>query len=151
MMIRIFITAVLYLISLLTQAQGNSSQENQSIFEPSFAIEVMIGQMKSDEGTVYFGLYASEKDFANRNYMQGKKVKADKDGVVVSFENIPKGVYAISCFYDANDNGKMDFDQNGMPMEDYGSTNNVMNFGPPRFSDAKFEVSDKDLTFEIRF
>jgi uncharacterized protein (DUF2141 family) len=150
-MIRIFITAVLYLISLLTQAQGNSSQEKQLVDEASFAIEVMIGQMKSDEGTVYFGLYASEKDFTNRNYMQGKKVKADKDGVVVSFENIPRGVYAISCFYDANDNGKMDFDPNGMPLEEYGATNNVMNFGPPRFSDAKFEVSDKDLTFEIRF
>jgi len=150
-MIRIFITAVLYLISLLTQAQGNSSQENKLVDEPSFSIEVKIGQMKSDKGTVYFGLYASEKDFVNRNYMQGKKVKADKDGVVVSFENIPKGVYAVSCFYDANDNGKMDFDHKGLPMEDYGVTNNVVQFGPPRFSDAKFEVSDKDLTFEIRF
>jgi len=151
MMIRIFITAVLYLITLLTQAQGNSNQENQLVTEPSFSIEVAISQLNSDKGTVYFGLYASAEDFANRNYMQSKKVKADKDGVVVSFDKIPKGVYAISCFYDANDNGKMDFDSNGMPMEDYGSTNNIMYPGPPRFSDAKFEVSDKDLTFEIRF
>ena len=44
----------------------------------------------------------------------------------------------------------MDFNTNGMPIEDYGSSNNVMNFGPPRFSDAKFVVSDKDLTFEIK-
>ena len=151
MMIRIFITAVLYLITLLTQAQGNSIQENQLVPEPFFTIKIMISQMNSDKGTVYFGLYASEKDFANRNYMQGKKVKAHKDGVDVSFENIPKGVYAVSCFYDENDNGRMDFDSNGMPLEDYGSTNNVMNMGPPRFNDAKFEVSDKDLTFEIRF
>ena len=151
MMIRIFITAVLYLIALLTQAQGNSIQENQLVPEPSFTIKVMISQMKSDKGTVYFGIYASEKDFSNRNYMQGKKVKAHKDGVDVSFENIPKGCYAVSCFYDENDNGKMDFDSNGMPIEDYGSTNNVMHMGPTRFNDAKFEVSDKDLTFEIRF
>ena len=45
----------------------------------------------------------------------------------------------------------MDFENNGMPLEDYGATNNVMNYGPPRFEDAKFELKDKDLTFEIKF
>jgi uncharacterized protein (DUF2141 family) len=37
-----------------------------------------------------------------------------------------------------------------MPLEDYGATNNVMNYGPPQFNDAKFELKDKDLTFEIK-
>ena len=97
-MIRIFITAILYVISLFTQAQGNSNQE-----------------------------------------------------LAVTFDHVTEGVYSIPCFYDENDNGKIDFNVNGMPLEDYGVSNKVMNFGPPRFSDAKFEVSDKDLTFEIRF
>lgn len=150
-MIRIFITTVLYLISLLTQAQANSTQDSEFSSDTSISISVSVNELNSDVGTVYFGLYASEEDFANQKYIQGKKVKADKEGVVITFENVTKGVYAVSCFYDNNDNGKMDFDSNGMPMEDYGSTNNIMSLGPPRFSDAKFEVSDKDLTFEIRF
>ena len=45
----------------------------------------------------------------------------------------------------------MDFRENGMPIEDYGASNNVMNFGPPNFSDAKFTVTDKDLELNIRF
>ena len=45
----------------------------------------------------------------------------------------------------------MDFQPNGMPLENYGMSNNPMNFGPPEFDQAKFEVSDKDVTLEIRF
>ena len=150
-MIRIFITAVLYLISLLTQAQGNSAQEHQLNTEPSFTIKTMVSQINNDTGTVYFALFRSEEDFNNRKHLEVKTVKADKNGVAVIFEHVTEGVYAITCFYDENDNGKMDFNGNGMPLEYYGASNNVMNLGPPRFSDAKFEVSDKDLTFEIRF
>ncbi|MDX1462028.1 MAG: DUF2141 domain-containing protein, partial [Marinirhabdus sp.] len=46
--------------------------------------------------------------------------------------------------------GRMDFEANGMPKENYGVSNNVMNFGPPQWSDAKFEVSTAPLNMEIR-
>ena len=45
----------------------------------------------------------------------------------------------------------MDFADNGMPTENYGVSNNKMNFGPPQFYDAKFEVIDKNLELEIKF
>ena len=149
-MIRIFITAVLYLISFFSQAQGNSIQESQLNTESNVTIKTIITEMNNDKGTVYFALFTSEEDFDNRNHSQARWVKANTNGVAVTFENVPEGTYAITCFYDENDNGKMDFNTNGMPIEDYGSSNNVMNLGPPMFSDAKFVVSDKDLTFEIK-
>ena len=149
-MIRIFIAAILYLISLITQAQGNSNQE-QLITDPSFTIKTMVGQMNNDTDTVYFELFRSEEDFNNRKHLEVRAVKADKNGVAVTFGHITEGVYAIPCLYDENDNGNIDFNGNGMPLEDYGANNNVMNLGPPSFSDAKFEVTDKDLTFDIRF
>ena len=61
------------------------------------------------------------------------------------------GTYAILCFHDRNNNGKMDFKDNGMPMEDYGVSNNVMSFAPPSYQDAKFDLGDKDLSLEIKF
>ena len=67
------------------------------------------------------------------------------------FEGVEPGEYAIICFHDKNDNDKMDFQENGMPMEDYGASNNVMSFGPPKYDDAKFTVSDKEVTLEIKF
>jgi uncharacterized protein (DUF2141 family) len=45
----------------------------------------------------------------------------------------------------------MDFQPKGMPLEVYGASNNVMNFGPLRFDDAKFTVGDKNVSLEIKF
>lgn len=45
----------------------------------------------------------------------------------------------------------MDFQSNGMPLEDYGSSNNVMSYGPPNFEAAKFRVTDKNIVLNIRF
>ena len=44
----------------------------------------------------------------------------------------------------------MDFEANGMPKELYGASNNNMSMGPPRWSDAKFEVGTQPITMEIR-
>jgi uncharacterized protein (DUF2141 family) len=53
--------------------------------------------------------------------------------------------------HDANDNKRMDYQANGMPMENYGTSNNALAMGPPQFSDAKFDVTDKDVDLTIRF
>jgi uncharacterized protein (DUF2141 family) len=45
----------------------------------------------------------------------------------------------------------MDFDENGMPKESYGLSNNMMTFGPPEFASSKFEVTKEDLNLEIKF
>lgn len=148
-MIRIFITALLYLISFFSQAQEGVADKRLKN-ESSVSVETTVNQLNSDKGTIYFALFDSENNFENRKFLQVKKAKASSEGVLVTFTDVEKGVYAITCFHDENDNGAMDFDLNGMPLENYGSTNNVMNFGPPRFDDAKFVVSDKDLTFEIK-
>jgi uncharacterized protein (DUF2141 family) len=49
-------------------------------------------------------------------------------------------------FHDENDNNKMDNNFLGIPIEDYGCSNNAKGFmGPPKWIDAKFEVSDKSI------
>lgn len=150
-MIRILITAVIYLITLLTQAQDQKGSLELKEETKLSTVELTINKVPSDKGYIYFAMYASEEDFLKRNMYKKTRVKASIEGVKVSFTEVPSGTYAITCFHDSNDNGRMDFSSTGMPEEDYGMTNNVMSFGPPRFNDAKFEVKDKDLTFEIIF
>ena len=40
---------------------------------------------------------------------------------------------------------------NGMPLEDYGATNNVMEMGPPTFENAKFQHGASESKLEIKF
>jgi uncharacterized protein (DUF2141 family) len=72
------------------------------------------------------------------------------NSIIATFENVVKGEYVFGCFHDENDNQRMDFDESGMPMENYGLSNNLVYYGPPTFDEAKFEVSDTNLTFEIK-
>ena len=83
--------------------------------------------------------------------IQGKESKIKDGKTTVTFENVTPGEYAIICYHDKNNNDKMDFSSNGMPLEDYGASNNNMSFGPPNYEDAKFTFKDKDISLEIRF
>jgi uncharacterized protein (DUF2141 family) len=148
-MLRILIVIVLYFISLVNYGQTSNEQESK-VKSSTYKVVVQIKNVISDKGKVYFALYDTKEGFYSRKYFKGE-VSDIKNGMAsVKFLELEPNIYAIVCFHDANSNGKMDFEDNGMPLEDYGASNNVMNYGPPQFSDAKFELKDKDLTFEIK-
>ncbi|MFW5659673.1 MAG: DUF2141 domain-containing protein, partial [Bacteroidota bacterium] len=51
--------------------------------------------------------------------------------------------YALTVFHDENDNGKLDKNALGMPLEGYGVSNNARNrFRAPDWSRAKFRMRD---------
>ena len=103
----------------------------------------------SDSGKVSFELY--NKDSYMTKPLQAKNAKIVDGKSVVVFENIEPGDYAVVCFHDKNDNDKMDFQENGMPMEDYGASNNIMSFGPPTYDNSKFTVDAESVKLEIKF
>ena len=113
-------------------------------------IMVTIDNVSSDDGKVLIGLHTQD------TFMKGLGVQnlesEIKDGkVTLVFENVETGTYAIMAMHDANDNKRMDYQDNGMPKESYGMSGNEMSLGPPTFEMAKFEVTDEDLEFTIRF
>lgn len=112
-------------------------------------ITVTIENISSDSGKVGYALY--NKDNFMKTPIMGMESKIVNGKTTVTFKNVAPGEYAITCYHDKNGNGKMDFSANGMPIEDYGTSNNVMNFGPPNFEDSKFTVADKNVSLNIRF
>ncbi len=113
------------------------------------AITASVINVTTDQGKVSFALY--DKESFMKQPVQAKNGKIVNGVSTVTFEGVEPGEYAIICFHDKNDNNKMDFQPGGMPMEDYGASNNNMSFGPPKYEDAKFIVSDKDVVLEIKF
>jgi uncharacterized protein (DUF2141 family) len=137
----------MYLITFVSFAQG----PKKSIKNDGQSVTAIIKNVNSDKGTVRFAIYNSEESYLQRKFVAVESSEI-KDGVAqVTFSGLEPDVYAIICYHDENGNNMLDFQENGMPVEDYGATNNVLAFGPPNFSDAKFELKDKDLTFEIKF
>lgn len=110
--------------------------------QDAYNITVTVKGIDSNEGQIFLALYDNESDFLDKSF-KGTKSKINNNQCVVTFENIPSGVYAVSIFHDANDNGKMDTNFMGIPKEDYGCSNDASGFmGPPKWSDAKFQLKD---------
>ncbi len=134
--------ALALLVSTALAAQSGNKEEHN-------AIEVSVTNVTSEKGTVEFALY-TEDGFLQKPF-------ATKSGTIqgamseVIFDNIPAGEYAIVCFHDSNENKRMDFEMNGMPIENYGSSNNVFEMGPPVFENSKFEHGNTDIKLEIKF
>lgn len=136
---KLFLTFALALTTLFSFSQDSKS-----------TITIIIDNVKSNTGIVKMSLHTADTFMKGKGLMSGQS--EIKDGkITITFQNVEPGDYAVIAFHDENENNKMDFRENGMPLESYGTSNNSMAFGPPNYTDAKFTVADKDLELNIRF
>lgn len=112
-------------------------------------IKVTVPNVTSDKGSVHYALY--DRETFMKTPLDGKIAEIKKGVSTVIFDHVKAGVYAIICYHDLNENNKMDFDEQMMPLEDYGMTNNAAVMGPPTFEAAKFTVENKSLDLTIKF
>ncbi|WP_432410814.1 DUF2141 domain-containing protein [Rasiella sp. SM2506] len=104
--------------------------------------------VKTDTGEIIVALY-NEATFMKAAPLEGLRSTIENGKATVVFTNIAPGDYGITLFHDTNGNKTMDFEANGMPKENYGVSNNVMNFGPPQWKDAKFTIATAPIEMEI--
>ena len=142
-MVRIVLVLAMSLGSFL-----GFSQEAET--NKTFNVVANVNNINSNDGTMYYALYTSAESMMNRKAIQ-RQLTTVKDGAsTITFTNVEVGVYSIVVYHDVNNNKQMDFNEMGMPLEKYGVSNNATNpYGPPNFSDTKFDVIDTNLTFEI--
>jgi uncharacterized protein (DUF2141 family) len=116
---------------------------------------VTIEGIRSSEGYVFVTLYSKPQGFPDGDYSaQHAKVKAASDGLTIVFDNVVAGAYAVGAYHDENNNGKLDTNFFGYPIEGYALSNGIRaETGRPRFSDAAFQVGDRDtaITLHIRY
>lgn len=127
------------------------SCDNSNKSKEGVTVEATVTNVLKKGGDVIFALYNSEENFNTRKPLSTIKAQSADGKAKASFDNVLPGVYAVVVLHDMNGNERMDFESNGMPKEDYGTSNNVMRMGPPNFEDAKFTVENKSVTLEIRF
>lgn len=117
----------------------------QANAQENFTITVAVENANSNDGKMFIALYNSETGFLEKSYKNKRSIIENK-ACTVNFEEIPKGIYAVSIFHDENDNGKMDTNFFGIPSEDYGCSNDAKGFmGPPKWDDAKFDLKEDKI------
>jgi uncharacterized protein (DUF2141 family) len=102
---------------------------------------------------IYDNSFSFDQDNKNKGVNKKRWVKSIVEAVnskdfYKSIE-LKKGVYAISLFVDSNENKIIDKNFIGIPIEQYGFSNDASGFlSSPSFKDASFNLI-KDLNIKI--
>ena len=114
---------------------------------------VKVTNLENKTGKLYVGWYGNAGAFMKPKKTVFAKVipVQAKEEVLVEFDSIPAGKYAISVFLDENDNEDLDTNVVGIPREKYGFSNNVMPaMRAATYEEALFEVKDAPGTQSIK-
>lgn len=121
-------------------------------FAQKSTLTVKVDGVKSEQGILLLAMYTSEEDFLSDDIFIGKKAQIHNGETTVIFEALPYGKYAISTFFDKNENGILDTNFIGIPKEPYAFSMNPSNtFGPPSFEEASFILCSPNQTIKITY
>ncbi|MEM7702624.1 MAG: DUF2141 domain-containing protein [Pseudomonadota bacterium] len=131
----------------------------QSETETGQPVKVLFTGINPETGTLWISLCTREEvpKISQGGCAHSAKIAA-KEGAEHTFNPSAPGVYVISAYHDDNDNGQLDFDDQGIPFEAIGNSRNAVGeFGPPSFDQTKFDVRARSqapqalsLTIEMR-
>lgn len=116
-------------------------------------LTVYVDNIATLKGRVHVGLYKDATTFPKKKYaFAGKEVSVNAVGTVeVMITDLAPGRYAVAVFHDTNNNGKLDTNVFGVPIEPYGfSKNAVAKWGSPKFESAAFSVSSPSEDIRIK-
>jgi len=107
-------------------------------------VTVELLQVRNARGQLLVALFRSARGFPDRGAdALGRIVgKARAGTVVVTFEHVPPGPFAISAHHDEDGDFAMDTGLFGIPAEGYGFSRDARaSFGPPDFSAARLTLA----------
>jgi uncharacterized protein (DUF2141 family) len=84
--------------------------------------------------------------------VQGQTAEIDSKTMTAQavFADVVPGTYDIAVIHDENGNGKLDFNDVGMPIEGYGHSNNPeKRAGEPSFDETKFTLGSSNAAYQV--
>ena len=113
-------------------------------------LTVQITDIRATQGTIMVSVAHTEAAWNNQEKpVAAKKVVPTGKELVLKFE-LPAGSYAVQVMHDENDNGKLDSNFMGIPIEGYGFSNNPQVMRRANFSEARFEITDAPSSIVVR-
>ena len=114
-------------------------------------LEVAILGAASDDGDVHVALYNDPEGFPkSRGMLIEMEVPIENQQAIAVFENLEPGRYAIAIYHDENSSNKFDQGLFGIPLEDFGFSNDATIFlSPPSFEDAAFDIPETGAVIRI--
>jgi uncharacterized protein (DUF2141 family) len=116
-------------------------------------LTVKVEGVKNAQGNIRAALYADPRTFRKEAEAVSVIQTAARAGeVMLSWNNVKPGKYAIVVYHDEDANGELNRRFGMFPTEGYGLSNNPKVSGPPPFEPSAFEVSGPtEITVDLRY
>jgi uncharacterized protein (DUF2141 family) len=118
---------------------------------PPARLDVDVDGLRSGHGVVRICVTRDPGHFPDcHSDPQARRVTVPAGQPIPEFTDLPSGDYAVALFHDENGNRKLDR-LAGIPTEGVGFSNNPrLMFGPPRFTQARFTLTNKPVDERVR-
>ncbi len=147
----IFLISFVLLANCFTLFGQDMAEIEQTPSSQTCTLTLELTGLDSDKGQLMVGLYNSSATWLGKNF-KGEIVKIEEGTATVIFTDIPYGIYAASAVHDEDSNNELNTGVFGIPSEPYASSRGAKGrFGPPKWEDAKFDLSAPELTETIKF
>ena len=118
---------------------------NTQGYEETYSLTITVKDLRNSKGVVQFAIYNKEGSIPDEKYKKYYKkdiVAINNQTATITFNDLPKGRYAINILHDENKNGKVD-KKFILPKEGIGFSNykSIGMRNRPKFSKASFEVN----------
>ena len=116
-------------------------------------IKIIVHDLRNTKGLLTVELYDDKPDdfIKKSGRLVRLRVDAEEGAKGVCMATPGPGNYAIAVYHDENANKKFDRNFIGLPKEGFGFSNNPkLDFGPPKYHEASFDLGEEALKVEIK-
>ncbi len=103
------------------------------------------------QGQIFLSLFDGKKNYLKKPLKRLSESVKDSDSLDLEFEGLEPGYYAVSAFYDEDNDGELDTGMFRIPKEPVGFSNNARGkFGPAKWKHTNFQVDqDTHITIQL--
>lgn len=164
--IAVFCVAVLFSLPIVAASEKLMAQSGAKVVKTEAAkvtqqaannLHLTVKGIKKPTGNIVVAVYSGKKYWLSNKVEEVVSsatvvIKGNiKDGAVEAGFSLPPGEYAVSVFHDRDGDGKMKTNFLGIPKDPLGLSNGAKpKFGPPKYDDAKFQLTEKELALNIQ-
>lgn len=111
-----------------------------SLYAENINTTIEINNVIADGGLVYVAVYSNFENLKNEHAFISFILESTGTTLIYSLE-LPEGEYAVSVFQDSNNNGILDENSFGIPIERVGITNYNLRGAPGNFNRRKVPIN----------
>ena len=119
--------------------------------EKTHSLSINISGIKEIKGDLYIAIFRPIDSFPvfGRQF-KGLVKQVKGTSQIITFDELPPGIYSIAVYHDINKNNVLDKNLLGIPTEIYGFSNNARRtFSAPSFQEAMV-ILNKDMKISIQ-